>query len=264
MQVRQENEECEIECEFLRDCWDSLYIKLVQHKFGWPDRRQLAASLQEWPGKRNVHFQDLLMTGLFTSRPGLSAVRSSINFLEHYHRFDFLRAKPVGDYLPTMAHVEDDQRFELLQRSIFRAAGKPIPTLKEEGILAEHRRQDRLRQRNHAAERRGNGKYLEEADKVMLRRPGRDAQMLQGAHKPPSSSSDKQSFAADEHMVETLRWVSWSLKYACTSHKNGDGDAWMECDRDNSPAPTTPPDTPVFGALSCQPHAMRRVGVGST
>ena len=216
MEVRQENEECEIECDFLRDCWDSLYIKLVRRKFGWPDRRQLAASLQEWPGKRNVHFQDLLMTGLFTSRPGLSAVRSSINFLEHYHRFDFLRAKPVGDYLPTMAHMEDDDRFELLQRSIFRAAGKPIPTLKEEGVLAEHRRQERLRQKNHAAEHRGNGKYLDEAsmttDKVMLQRQGGDAEMLQSAHKPPSSSSDRQSTAAVEHMVDTLRWVSWSLR----------------------------------------------------
>ena len=173
MEVRKENEDCEVEGEFLHDSWNSLYIAFVRRQKGWPDRRELANALDAWRGKRTVHFSDLMRTSLFASRPGLSAVRSCINFLEHYHSFDFLRAKALGDYLPTMADLDDDnEKFEVLQRSIFRAAGKPIPTLKEEGELAELQHQKRLNKRGQTvADSRSKkcNEEMEEADRLNTR-----------------------------------------------------------------------------------------------
>jgi len=196
MEVRKENEDCEVEGEFLHDSWDSLYIALVRSKLGWPDRRQLARALDEWQGKRTVHFSDLLRTGLFESKPGLSAVRSSINFLEHYHRFDFLRAKPPGDYLPTMAHLDNEnEKFEVLQRSIFRAAGKPIPTLKEEGERAELQLQERLKERGQAVVSKRSERFHEEMD---------EADKLH-AHAHQSESPNRRS--SDGDTLETLRYA---------------------------------------------------------
>lgn len=67
-------------------------------------------ALDAWKGKKNITLRDLLEIRALSDDPDQSGpllfkettrytqIRSAMAFLKHYYRFDFLRAKTVGEY----------------------------------------------------------------------------------------------------------------------------------------------------------------------
>ena len=80
------------------------------YRYGWPSRKELATAFDDWKGKKTIGLRDLLQIRapsgdsdqlgplLFKATKRSSQIRSAMAFLKHYYRFDFLRAKPVGEY----------------------------------------------------------------------------------------------------------------------------------------------------------------------